>query len=175
MKKLTLLLTFCTLFYNCYSYQPYDPEKDGAIEAVASTESKKIESIRSKRGANRTDEDLTQEKKQAVKLKNDSEEKEQIATTNQPIDLENIKPKSIIKEKGYYSVEVFDKAYKIEAVKWQGDTLIAHQKGKPSKEYKFHEKDIQHLKIRKFSKGRSDALTGASYAAAAVIIYLLLK
>lgn len=160
MKKLTLLLTFCTIFYNCYTYKPYDPEKDGIGKVEAKPESTKISAIRSKRvGAN-----SDQAKQEIAKPE-----------TNEVVDPSKLTVKDIIKEKGYYSIEVFDKDYKIEAVKWSGDTLIAHQKGKPSKEYKFHEKDIQDLKIRKFSKGRSDALTVASYASAAVIIYLLIK
>lgn len=88
---------------------------------------------------------------------------------------ENISTKTIIKAKGYYQVDVFDKTYKMEAVKWQGDTIVGHVKGKPKKELKFHEKDIQNLKVRQFSKGRSDALTVASYASIGVGVFLLLK
>jgi len=151
MKKIAIFTILLFSFYSCYSYKPYDPEVDNE-ESIRAIEDTKLTSVRSSRVISSKTTTKTVEK-----------------------NIENITPKDIIKEKGYYKLGVFDRDYKIEAVKWEGDSLIAHKKGKPSKEYKFNEKDIEYIKIRKFSKGRSDALTVAAYVMGGIGIYLLVK
>lgn len=177
MKNITLLLASFTLLSSCYSYKAYDPKVDGEL-ATPITETTKLKAVREKSLATKKEVSFESElntknsanKKQAnikdIKINQNS--------VTKPI-VDNIKVKSIIKEKGYYKVKVFDNSYKIQAVKWEGDTLYAHKKGKPKKEYKFSEKDIEDLKIRKFSKRRSDILTVTSYVAGGVGIFLLLK
>jgi heterodisulfide reductase subunit A-like polyferredoxin len=79
--------------------------------------------------------------------------------------------------KSGYNVTVLDKEYTIEAKQWKADTLYSVVKGKPNKELKFHKNEIalSDVKIRKFSKGKSDALTVADYALVGVGLFLLLK
>lgn len=178
MKKNTLLIlstVFC--LSSCYTYRAYDPEK-ASLEEVSS-KSKVIDAREAEKKA-KSSPDRTKNpaildvrKKADQVSKKDELTKEGSKVVNIPTEIPTTK--SLIKEKGYYQVEVFDKKQKIEAVKWEGDTLIAHVKGKPKKELKFHEKDILNLKTREFSKGRSDALTIASYASLGVGVFLLLK
>ena len=171
MKKTALLLTICSLFVSCYTYNTYDPEKDGApVLQQQNFEISKSTSLRSQLQRKNTEEALPEVKKDPVSKKALTPSVEPIVSVDG-----QITTKSIIQEKGYYQVEVFDKTYKIEAVKWEGDTLVAHKKGNPGKTYKFNEKDIQNLKVRKFSKGRSDALTVSAYALLGVVVYLILK
>jgi len=183
MKKYSLLLITASIVSSCYTYKTFEPE---AVEIEnTSASSTKISSVREdlKSAKDRNDLADAQEKrmakiKAAAEQKSNAREKENVDNmrpiVEQKEDIE-IRPKGIIKEKGYYQVEVFEKTQKIEAVKWEGDTLVAHVKGKPNKVLKLHEKDIQNLKVRQFSKGRSDALTVAAYATAGVGIFLLLK
>ena len=180
MKKNTLLiLSLVFSLSSCYVYRAYDPEK-AAITTESSTP-QKVSEVRAaeKRAKSATDmkqrnpEVLSVRKKSEAVSKKEEQPKTESKVVAQSTELPTTK--SLIKEKGYYQVEVFEKTQKIEAVKWEGDTLIAHVKGKPKKELKFHEKDIQNLKSREFSKGRSDALTIAAYASLGVGVFLLLK
>ena len=170
MKKTTLLLTSFILLSSCYSYRAYDPNIDGPL--VSSTK----EPIRSKPlpSKNKIILDIQSNKKSSASKKKQVNP-EGITENKIQSNLEIISVKSIIKDKGYYKLKVLDNNYKIQAIKWEGDTLYAYKKGKPKKEYKFSEKDIEDLKIRKFSKGRSDILTVASYVAGGVGVFLLLK
>ena len=182
MRKYTLLLLTATLFASCYTYKTYDPSLDSApVESSDNAKNRAI-SVRQAKNNPNSDEStmpsrvdvrskVIEEKSKNSNLSGPSEENKAMKSGEEIV----VKPQSIIKEKGYYQIDVFDKTHTIEAVKWQGDTLISHVKGQPKKELKFHEKDIQNLKVRQFSKGRSDALTVAAYATAGVGLFLLLK
>ena len=177
MKNITLLLASFTLLSSCYSYKAYDPKVDGDL-ATPAKESSKLLSVRERSLSAKKEVSFEAqvETKSSINKKiaavKDDKIKQNLSTN--PI-VGNVTAKSIIKPKGFYKVKVFDNSYKIEAIKWEGDTLYAHKKGKPKKEYKFSEKDIEDLKIRKFSKRRSDILTVTSYVAGGVGVFLLLK
>lgn len=185
MKKYTLLLITSLFISSCYSYKVYDPETGvDELQSSNNPSSNVDTSIRGARQYKASADENTDMQNVPSKIMSSRSSKDGVSTSDIPKEkLEHlanknkgeVSVKSIIKDKGYYQVDVFDKTYKMEAVKWQGDTLIAHIKGKPKKELKFHEKDIQNLKIRQFSKGRSDALTVAAYATAGVGVFLLLK
>lgn len=145
-----IIALICILFLSgCYSYQVYNPETDGENKSLENN-STKLNSVRSNSNSKNTI------------IENQTE-------------ILNLKPKDIIKEKEFYQFKVFTRESKVQAVKWEGDTLIATLKSNPSKTLKVHENDIQDLKVRKFSKGRSDALTVTGYVAAGVGVLLLLK
>lgn len=183
MRKYTLLLLTASLISSCYTYKTYDPET-ALTETVTNekTNSRAVSVRQAKVDAQNTElssaNSRTEMRANAIENKSktspSTESKQDTKEVNTATDIV-IKPKTIIKDKGYYQLDVFDKTHKIEAVKWQGDTLISHVKGQPKKELKFHEKDIQNLKVRQFSKGRSDALTVAAYATAGVGLFLILK
>lgn len=176
MNKFSLILFSALIFTSCYSYKTYDPEAALAQKNDA-TELKQLQDNNIRR-ANINRNESIEDSDSKVRTSRDNiidsrtSKKDDIGTNNSS---DNISTKSIIKEKGYYQLNVFDKTYKMEAVKWQGDTIVGHVKGKPQQELKFHEKDIQDLKVRQFSKGRSDAFTVAAYAAAGVGLFLILK
>ncbi|RLZ09133.1 hypothetical protein [Faecalibacter macacae] len=174
MKKYTLLLVSSLLLSSCYSYKVYEPEtaEQQAEQNNNSSMSVRESFVRTAREAKSSaniNQDVESTQSKDISSRNDNTKNSETTPTG------DVSVKSIIKEKGYYQVDVFDKTYKMEAVKWQGDTIVAHVKGKPKKELKFHEKDIQNLKVRQFSKGRSDALTVAAYASVGVGVFLLLK
>lgn len=185
MKKNTLILASFLCLASCYTYKTYDPEKDVTVTNMNEEEMKsKISSKQIRKEEKVSSSDKIKElerKKEEIKS-----QRKNLGTTNNTMEAisevsaninpqEVVSPKTIIKEKGYYQLEVFDKSYKMEAVKWNGDTIVGFVKGKPKQELKFHQKDIQNLKVRQFSKARSDAFTVASYAAVGVGIFLLLK
>lgn len=178
MKKYTLLLITFTVFNSCYTYKTYEPDNDSSSKESA-IENSKLTAVRERRTATTAKETFNLE---SEKEKGSKSDREKTAKNNISSKIDEVKAnpteitvKSIIKEKGYYTLEVFDRDYKIEAKNWVGDTLIAHKKGNPKKEYKFNERDIQNLKVRQFSKGRSDALTVTAYVIAGVTIFLLVK
>ena len=182
MNKYTLLLLTATILSSCYTYKTYDPSVESSKTEVTDEGKNRAVSIRQGKNNPNSDESTMPSRvdvrSNAVekKSKNSISTEEKLSANDvKSTDEIVIKPKSIIKDKGYYQIDVFEKTHTIEAVKWQGDTLISHVKGQPKKELKFHEKDIQNLKVRQFSKGRSDALTVAAYATAGVGLFLLLK
>lgn len=83
--------------------------------------------------------------------------------------------KSKLKPNRFYKVTVFDKKYKIQVDKWEGDTLVSHKIRKPEKQYKFHLNDIDEeaLLERRFSKPFSDLLTVGAYAVGGAAVLLL--
>ncbi|QTV05575.1 hypothetical protein [Faecalibacter bovis] len=174
MKKYTLLLVSSLVLCSCYSYKVYEPETDSqAVEksnnSPLSLRETSVRTAKQAKESSDPNQDMLNEGKVGASTKIANLKNTESNSTGE------ISVKSIIKEKGYYQAEVFDKTYKMEAVKWLGDTLVAHVKGQPKKELKFHEKDIQNLKVRQFSKGRSDALTVAAYATVGIGVFLLLK
>lgn len=94
-----------------------------------------------------------------------------------PLELEEDQKKppitSEIKKDQFYQIVSADKTYKIKAVKWEGDSLVAHVNMKEKNEVKFHKNDISTVNHRQFSRGRSDALTVGIYGILGGLILLL--
>jgi hypothetical protein len=84
--------------------------------------------------------------------------------------------KEKIQPNKYYKITVENKEYKIQAEKWEGDTLVSHILRKPNRVLKFHENQIDEelLKERRFSKVYSDLFTVGAYAAGGAAVLLLL-
>lgn len=84
--------------------------------------------------------------------------------------------KEKIQPNKYYRIAVEDKQYKIQADKWEGDTLVSHILRKPNKVLKFHENQIieEALEERVFSKPYSDIFTVGAYVSAGAAVLLLL-
>ena len=184
MKKYTLLLIGLIIVSSCYTYKAYEPELDanGAVVTNKSNANLAISKRVSRTSPSvvNTNDAIFQNDDDDVEVVTKPKEipvvkESKSVTVTATVDPNNIKPRDIIVEKEYYQFDAFDKTYKMEAGKWKGDTIYGNVKGNPKKELKFHEKDIQNLKVRKFSKGRSDALTIAAYSSVAFGIILLLK
>ncbi len=73
----------------------------------------------------------------------------------------------------FYTISSQGEEYKIKAVQWQGDSLVAHVNLKEDQEMKFHKNDISTVNHRVFSRGRSDALTVGAYAGVIGLIFFL--
>jgi len=180
MKKFSLALTALLLVSSCYSYKVYEPEIQETIPQESAISSNQKKELSKGKRVNRNGEMSLEKKeisKENSKTNSNQIRENNLGTVEVALDPQviEVSPKTIIKEKGFYQLEVFEQSYKMEAVKWQGDTIVGFVKGKPKKELKFHQKDIQNLKVRQFSKARSDAFTVAAYAAGGVGIFLLLK
>ena len=186
MKTNYIFLAITLFFTSCYTYKAFDPE-EYALELAKETTTNPNETRRGK--ANQ----MAEARKQRTPANQNSfnntnalvdEEalvkeallkKEQNKNKEKPvIDPSTIKMTDIIKENKFYKVDVQGKQYTIEAKQWKADTLYAVVKGK-KEELKFHKNDISDVQIRKFSKGKSDALTVAAYALGGVGVFLLLK
>ena len=178
MKLHFIILTFALALSSCYTYKTFDPEEyatelanqSNPDQVVAQSKKLSREEIIAERKAKATSnqkkiESETLASNESVISANDSKPK---------IDISTIKMTDIVKPDQFYKVDFEGKQYTIEAKQWKSDTLYAVVKG-TEKELKFHQKDISDLKIRKFSKGKSDALTIAAYALGGVGIFLLLK
>ena len=165
MKTNYIFLAITLFFTSCYTYKAFDPE-EYALELAKETTTNPNENRRGK--ANQ----MAEARKQRTPANQNSfnntnalvdEEalvkeallkKEQNINKEKPvIDPSTIKMTDIIKENKFYKVVV---------------------KGK-KEELKFHKNDISDVQIRKFSKGKSDALTVAAYALGGVGVFLLLK
>lgn len=181
MKTTAIILTFFLILSSCYSYRSFDAEEyikelEEGNNTKSSSSPKKIsrnEMSNVRRGNVNTLKEEEEEEEEEI-----AKEKIKAEQNNSPkIDLSKIKHTDIIKENNFYKVKVLDKEYTIEAKQWKADTLYAIVKGKPNKELKFHQNEIalSDVKIRKFSKGKSDALTVAAYALGGVGLFLLLK
>lgn len=171
MKTHSIILAFALILSSCYTYKTFDAE-EYAAELSKSNETQTA-STQNKR--------LTRSEIEAIKQRGSSNQNVSKVqsnnvntTTTSTIDPASIKISDIIKPDQLYKVDFEGKQYTIEAKQWKADTLYAVLKG-TEKELKFHQKDISDLKIRKFSKGRSDALTVAAYALGGVGVFLLLK
>lgn len=179
MKLTPILLSIMLAFSSCYSYKVY--EEGDPVEVVPTT-SNRASAIRAKVASERDDmvrspasntNSFSRSPNADVSKSITSDVEE--ANKTKTISLENVTLKNLIQPKGFYKIDFQNRTLKIEAKKWQGDTLHAIVKGKPKHELKMHENDIHDLKIRKFSKGQSDMLTIAAYALGAVGIFILLK
>ncbi|MRI63927.1 hypothetical protein EDM00_07995 [Ornithobacterium rhinotracheale] len=82
--------------------------------------------------------------------------------------------KQIQPEKRYQILSEGNKI-KIKAVSWDGDSLIAETGSIKKKTLKFNKNQINSVENRVFSRGRSDAMTFASYALIGGIIYFLTR
>lgn len=170
MKTHSIILAFALILSSCYTYKTFDAE-EYAAELSKSNETQTA-TTQNKR-LNRSEIEAMRQRGSS----NQNVSKEQsnnVNTTTSTIDPASIKISDIIKPDQLYKVDFEGKQYTIEAKQWKADTLYAVLKG-TEKELKFHQKDISDLKIRKFSKGRSDALTVAAYALGGVGVFLLLK
>ncbi len=91
---------------------------------------------------------------------------------------EGEKPPTIeqeIQPQKMYNIFSQGKEYKVQAIEWDGDSLVTYEKRNPKKIKKFAKSDINGVEHRQFSRGRSDALTFGIYGLAAVIIVLLTR
>lgn len=83
---------------------------------------------------------------------------------------EQIKPEQI------YKIEVENKTYKIKAIKWEQDSLVAQTSLKKDIKKNFSAKQITNVKERRFSDTRSNILTVISYIAVGTgIVFLINK
>lgn len=82
---------------------------------------------------------------------------------------EQIKPDQI------YKIDVENKTYRIKAVKWENDSLVAYTNIKKEVKKNFSSKQITNVKERKFSETRSNTLTVIAYASIGLGILFLLK
>lgn len=179
MKTTSIVLTFFLIFSSCYSYRSFDPEEyaeatKGGNNLSSTPTPTKIsrKEINSVRGGGTPVKVLKEEDILAERIK------ERDAKKDLPkIDPSTIRITDIIKENQFYKIGVEGKEYTIEAKQWKADTLYSIVKGSPKKELKFHKDQIllSEIKVRKFSKGKSDALTVAAYALGGVGLFLLLK
>lgn len=78
-----------------------------------------------------------------------------------------------IQKDKFYQINANGKSYKVKAVQWEGDSLVAHVNMKEDNQMKFHKNDIATVNHRVFSRGRSDALTVGIYGGIAALILLL--
>lgn len=171
MKTHSIILAFALILSSCYTYKTFDAEEYAAELSksnetqTATTQNKRLNrsEIEAMRQRGSSNQNVSKEQSNNVNT-----------TTTSAIDPASIKISDIIKPDQLYKVDFEGKQYTIEAKQWKADTLYAVLKG-TEKELKFHQKDISDLKIRKFSKGRSDALTVAAYALGGVGVFLLLK
>ena len=171
MKTHSIILAFALILSSCYTYKTFDAEEYAAELSksnetqTATTQNKRLNrsEIEAMRQRGSSNQNVSKEQSNNVNT-----------TITSTIDPASIKISDIIKPDQLYKVDFEGKQYTIEAKQWKADTLYAVLKG-TEKELKFHQKDISDLKIRKFSKGRSDALTVAAYALGGVGVFLLLK
>lgn len=168
MKKTSIVFAFTLILSSCYSYVAFEPENVESLKNNSNENTNlvgnKLKNVRNTNVQVLNEEDISNTKNKE-KSKNSSVE----------LDLSKIKITDIIKINQFYKIDVNNTYYKIEAKQWKADTLYAIKKGKPTHELKFHKDEIKDVKIRKFSKGKSDALTVAAYALGGIGIFLLLK
>lgn len=91
-----------------------------------------------------------------------------------PVGVKGLKGK--IEPNKFYKITVEGNQYKIQADKWEGDTLVSHIIRKPNKVLKFHENQIDEdaLMERRFSKVYSDLFTVGAYVVGGAAVLLLL-
>ncbi|MDH1881284.1 hypothetical protein [Empedobacter sp. GD03797] len=182
--KTTSIILSILLLSSCYTYKAFDPEEYALEMAKTKTEPSNVRSRNTADGRiadmkrerkspneNAISSSLSESKEElaALKAKKQENKEEKVA-----IDPSTIKISDVIKPDQFYKVDAQGKEYTIEAKQWKADTLYAVVKG-TEKELKFHKNDISSFKIRKFSKGKSDALTVAAYAMGGAAVLFLLK
>lgn len=167
MKKTLIVFVFTLILSSCYSYVAFEPENieslNNNLNENTNLVGNKLKNVRNTNVQVLNEEDISNTKN-----------KEKPKTSPVELDLSKVKITDIIKINQFYKIDVNNKYYKIEAKQWKADTLYAIKKG-TKEELKFHKDEIKDVKIRKFSKGKSDALTVAAYALAGIGIFLLLK
>lgn len=181
--KTTSIILSLLLLSSCYSYKVFDPEEYAAELA------KKNEQTTNLKERSRSKSDIAELRRERMNSNQNASRSSATAIdeeggpvvqktkedTEKPIiDPSTIKITDIIKPDQFYKVDSQGKEYTIEAKQWKADTLYAVVKG-TAKELKFHKDDISTFKIRKFSKGKSDAFTVAAYAMGGAAVLLLLK
>ncbi|MBW1617678.1 hypothetical protein [Empedobacter falsenii] len=184
--KTTSIILSILLLSSCYTYKAFDPEEYALEMSKGNNQNQTTNS--NERSRSRADiAELRKERKSpnenaissslsesqeelaAIKVKKQENKEEKVV-----IDPSTIKISDVIKPDQFYKVDAQGKEYTIEAKQWKADTLYAVVKG-TEKELKFHKNDISSFKIRKFSKGKSDALTVAAYAMSGAAVLFLLK
>lgn len=80
-----------------------------------------------------------------------------------------------IKPEQIYKIDVDNKTYKIKAVKWDGDSLVAYTNIKKEVKKNFSSNQITNVREQKFSETRSNTLTVIAYAGIGLGIFFLLK
>ncbi|WP_313384295.1 hypothetical protein [Chishuiella sp.] len=167
MKKTLIVFVFTLILSSCYSYVAFEPENIESLNNNSNENTNlvgnKLKNVRNTNVQVLNEEDISNTKN-----------KEKPKTSTVELDLSKVKITDIIKINQFYKIDVNNKYYKIEAKQWKADTLYAIKKG-TKEELKFHKDEIKDVKIRKFSKGKSDALTVAAYALGGIGIFLLLK
>ncbi|WP_313578367.1 hypothetical protein [Chishuiella sp.] len=167
MKKTLIVFVFTLILSSCYSYVAFEPENIESLNNNSNENTNlvgnKLKNVRNTNVQVLNEEDISNTKN-----------KEKPKTSPVELDLSKVKITDIIKINQFYKIDVNNKYYKIEAKQWKADTLYAIKKG-TKEELKFHKDEIKDVKIRKFSKGKSDALTVAAYALGGIGIFLLLK
>ncbi len=176
MKLTSFIVTLTTIMVlsSCYSYQAFEPESLDQEKDIAQViGASKMQNIRDP-SPRATGDDMVMVERSRSSNKN-KEMPEAVVHNETDEQRTGINLKTFIQPKEFYRLDNHGTIYKIEAKKWEGDTLHAIVKGKPKKELKFHENEISDLKIRKFSKGKSDMITIAAYALGGVGLFILLK
>ncbi|WP_379967598.1 hypothetical protein [Epilithonimonas sp. UC225_85] len=165
MKKYLYLLVISFSLISCYTYRS-NAEKDVASKNTAEAPVKS--NVPAAQSISNPQVDLTAtESKSPRKPKNE---------------VKNPAPKStniqeMLEANKYFKIDVADKSYKIQVVKWDSDTLVAHVIHKPKKILKFHKNQINQSTIaeRRFSQPTADIITVVAYAAIGVGIWALVK
>ena len=184
--KTTSIILSILLLSSCYTYKAFDPEEyaleiskgNNQNQTANSNERSRsradiVELRRERKSANENaiSSSLSESKEELAALKAKKQENKEEKVV---IDPSTIKISDVIKPDQFYKVDAQGKEYTIEAKQWKADTLYAVVKG-TEKELKFHKNDISSFKIRKFSKGKSDALTVAAYSMGGAAVLFLLK
>jgi len=170
--KTTSIILSILLLSSCYTYKAFDPD-EYALEMSKGNNQTANSNERSRSRADIAE--LRRERKSPNEnaiSSSLSESKEKLAALKAK--KQENKEENVIKPDQFYKVDAQGKEYTIEAKQWKADTLYAVVKG-TEKELKFHKNDISSFKIRKFSKGKSDALTVAAYAMGGAAVLFLLK
>jgi hypothetical protein len=168
MKSASIIVSLL-LLSSCYTYQTFNPEEYAIELANKNNPNQQLDNKKLSR------DEINSKRDKANNGTSVSKNVDSSTKNAQPtVDISSVRMIDVIQPDKFYKVDFEGKQYTIEAKQWKADTLYAVVKG-TEKELKFNQKDIADLKIRKFSKGKSDALTIAAYALGGVGIYLLLK
>lgn len=166
MKKYLYLLIISFSLVSCYTYKT-KAEQDATSQLKKEVSEKSDEEVRKESA-------VSQARFSAVSAKNQRKpQTDKPQTTNQnPTRIEEK-----LESNKFYKIDVADRSYKIQVVKWESDTLVAHVIHKPKKILKFHKNQINQGTIaeRRFSQRTADIITVVAYAAVGVGIWALVK
>lgn len=80
-----------------------------------------------------------------------------------------------IKPNLIYKIDVDQKTYRIKAIKWEKDSLVAQIKRRKDVKKSFNATQITNVRERRFSETRSNFFTVLSYTAIGTGIFFLVK